>query len=160
MVFMRETALGFVYVQYPRSQIYKITPKFSNNANNLQQNSYDYHYGQYHAHDSTYQSNRGSLFKLIETPSPFMIPKGKALRCDKTGRILFLSWGKGIRIFFNITLENKAENEGDLVQFDQREIDDFRIIGSDNTGGDPVGVLTACSNMLLYYHEVQKNKGI
>lgn len=151
---MRETTLAFVYIQYPQSKILKITPRTSSDP---QPNNFNAHYGQYHAQDPLYQSSSASLFKSISTPSPFLIPKGKALRTDRAGRNLFLSWGKGIRVFFNIT--NEAENEGDLVQFDNSEIDDYKVLGEDMTGQDPVGVLTACSNMLLYYHEVQKNKG-
>lgn len=145
---MRATGLAFVYIQYPTSQIYKIIPK-----------NEGIEYNNYTAYDPTYQSNRGSLFKKIETQPPFLIPKGKALRTDEAGRILLLSWGKGIRIIFNITRENNGENEGDLVQFDQSDIDEFRILGADRSGDDPVGVLSACSNMVLYYHQIQKNKG-
>lgn len=76
---------------------------------------------------------------------------GKVLRYDKGQNHLFINQGKFIKILFNCG-KGRYQFEGDLKQFDEGEVDDFRTIKSD-------GVLTACSNMQLYYHEVDPNRG-
>ena len=77
--------------------------------------------------------------------------KGKMLRKDPNENNLFINQGSFLQILFNVGIKT-FESEGNLRQFDSSTISEFRTLGRN-------GVLTACSNMQLYYHEVDASQG-
>lgn len=94
---------------------------------------------------------QGNFHELTDCSPASSLIHGKVLRTDKSQDHLFINQGKSIRILFNLS-QRTYQFEGNLKQFDNAEIDDFRIIKNN-------GVLSACSNMQLYYHEVDPNRG-
>lgn len=76
---------------------------------------------------------------------------GKILRKNISEEHLLINNGNHINILFNVE-GGGFSFEGNLRQFDGSNINDFRTIGMK-------GVLTACDNMQLYYHEIDQYKG-
>jgi len=76
---------------------------------------------------------------------------GKVLRKDKNEDHLYVNMGKHIIILFHVS-NGKFQMKGNLKQFDDADIDDFRSIKTN-------GLLSACSNMNIYYHEVDPQRG-
>lgn len=98
------------------------------------------------------QFDKNGNFNQYSNCSPTgSLVHGKVLRADRGNNHVFVNQGKFIKILFNVS-KPTFEFEGNLKQFDDSEIDDFRTLKSN-------GVLTACSNMQMYYHEVDPSRG-
>jgi hypothetical protein len=98
------------------------------------------------------QFDENGNFSEIKNCQPSdTVTHGKVIRKDKGEQHLFINNGNHINILFNVQ-GGRFAFEGNLRQFDGATIQDFRTIKTE-------GVLTACDNMQLYYHEIDQNQG-
>ena len=73
------------------------------------------------------------------------------LRKDSSENHLLINEGSHLRILFFVGFKT-FQQDGTLRQFDGSRISEFRTLDKD-------GVLTACTNMQLYYHKIDPELG-
>jgi len=100
------------------------------------------------------------IFENLNIDKKQTILKGKGLRKGLDDNSLFVNTGKTIKLFFGLWEDGETyKQDAELKQFDDSEIEDFRVLGTYGHWDGGIGVLTACTNMQVYYHELHPKRG-